>query len=140
MIRRPPRSTRTDTLFPYTTLFRSGNLRVSGAIFCVGGLHGARFAEPVDLNDIGRDPTLQRLPGKTCRGARRQHEATECHQPPVACLHPCLPDPLVPELAGALVRRLRPRRAPVALHASLEEHSSYLPFLAVEIGRAGCRE
>src|SRR3546814_10980824 len=25
MIRRPPRSTRTDTLFPYTTLFRSGN-------------------------------------------------------------------------------------------------------------------
>src|SRR3546814_17184771 len=25
MIRRPPRSTRTDTLFPYTTLFRSPN-------------------------------------------------------------------------------------------------------------------
>src|SRR3546814_15036721 len=24
MVRRPPRSTRTDTLFPYTTLFRSG--------------------------------------------------------------------------------------------------------------------
>src|SRR3546814_3590955 len=27
MIRRPPRSTRTDTLFPYTTLFRSQPLR-----------------------------------------------------------------------------------------------------------------
>src|SRR3546814_20462719 len=27
MIRRPPRSTRTDTLFPYTTLFRSLLLR-----------------------------------------------------------------------------------------------------------------
>src|SRR3546814_8195840 len=26
-IRPPPRSTRPDTLFPYTTLFRSGNLR-----------------------------------------------------------------------------------------------------------------
>src|SRR3546814_9524750 len=25
MIRRPPRSTRTDTLFPYTTLFRSAH-------------------------------------------------------------------------------------------------------------------
>src|SRR3546814_17017543 len=25
MIRRPPRSTRTDTLFPYTTLFRAGS-------------------------------------------------------------------------------------------------------------------
>src|SRR3546814_17725658 len=29
MIRRPPRSTRTDTLFPYTTLFRSGLSRTS---------------------------------------------------------------------------------------------------------------
>src|SRR3546814_17170968 len=28
MIRRPPRSTRTDTLFPYTTLFRSPRARV----------------------------------------------------------------------------------------------------------------
>src|SRR3546814_9094844 len=28
MIRRPPRSTRTDTLFPYTTLFRSARPRV----------------------------------------------------------------------------------------------------------------
>src|SRR3546814_17272158 len=27
MIRRPPRSTRTDTLFPYTTLFRSESIR-----------------------------------------------------------------------------------------------------------------
>src|SRR3546814_14142299 len=30
MIRRPPRSTRTDTLFPYTTLFRSGRRSGSG--------------------------------------------------------------------------------------------------------------
>src|SRR6056297_982566 len=29
MIRRPPRSTRTDTLFPYTTLFRSGSTAAS---------------------------------------------------------------------------------------------------------------
>src|SRR3546814_10448997 len=28
MIRRPPRSTRTDTLFPYTTLFRSALIRL----------------------------------------------------------------------------------------------------------------
>src|SRR3546814_20912418 len=32
MIRRPPRSTRTDTLFPYTTLFRSPSSR-SGLAF-----------------------------------------------------------------------------------------------------------
>src|SRR3546814_15810465 len=29
MIRRPPRSTRTDTLFPYTTLFRSGEIDIA---------------------------------------------------------------------------------------------------------------
>src|SRR3546814_5251677 len=44
MIRRPPRSTRTDTLFPYTTLFRSlfWHLRVRRLIprasFCSGDL------------------------------------------------------------------------------------------------------
>src|SRR3546814_9922953 len=31
MIRRPPRSTRTDTLFPYTTLFRSARLAARSA-------------------------------------------------------------------------------------------------------------
>src|SRR3546814_2178636 len=30
MIRRPPRSTRTDTLFPYTTLFRSPGQQIAG--------------------------------------------------------------------------------------------------------------
>src|SRR3546814_6298866 len=31
MLRRPPRSTRTDTLVPYTTLFRSSSRRLSSA-------------------------------------------------------------------------------------------------------------
>src|SRR3546814_8813502 len=57
MIRRPPRSTRTDTLFPYTTLFRSQTainpaaslLHQGGAISVVGrqqwvGLDGAPTA------------------------------------------------------------------------------------------------
>src|SRR3546814_14668271 len=35
MIRRPPRSTRTDTLFPYTTLFRSSELATSSGISLV---------------------------------------------------------------------------------------------------------
>src|SRR3546814_11073383 len=42
MIRRPPRSTRTDTLFPYTTLFRSprpgrGTPPTAGVIYGAGG-------------------------------------------------------------------------------------------------------
>src|SRR3546814_18168042 len=32
MIRRPPRSTRTDTLFPYTTLFRSAVLSIDAVM------------------------------------------------------------------------------------------------------------
>src|SRR3546814_5009620 len=36
MIRRPPRSTRTDTLFPYTTLFRSGG--AGHVLYGKGGL------------------------------------------------------------------------------------------------------
>src|SRR3546814_13717846 len=35
MIRRPPRSTRTDTLFPYTTLFRSFGRDFGGADDCI---------------------------------------------------------------------------------------------------------
>src|SRR3546814_1425733 len=41
MIRRPPRSTRTDTLFPYTTLFRSEGARSPGT-------DGARIFEATD--------------------------------------------------------------------------------------------
>src|SRR3546814_2179371 len=36
MIRRPPRSTRTDTLFPYTTLFRSVHVERSRDTPCPG--------------------------------------------------------------------------------------------------------
>src|SRR3546814_4532058 len=48
MIRRPPRSTRTDTLFPYTTLFRS---RVGGQGQPDDHLEGAR---PQQQSHAGR--------------------------------------------------------------------------------------
>src|SRR3546814_18435915 len=38
MIRRPPRSTRTDTLFPYTTLFRSRYSGLADFVFAMQGL------------------------------------------------------------------------------------------------------
>src|SRR3546814_16765939 len=41
MIRRPPRSTRTDALFPYTTLFRSGRARVVIFVDAVAEAHQA---------------------------------------------------------------------------------------------------
>src|SRR3546814_20788526 len=53
MIRRPPRSTRTDTLFPYTTLFRSGVADAAGDAELiddfVGRLGVQRFVEIVGL-------------------------------------------------------------------------------------------
>src|SRR3546814_17462086 len=46
MIRRPPRSTRTDTLFPYTTLFRSnGAIRYSA---CRGTGQRGQLSKPQD--------------------------------------------------------------------------------------------
>src|SRR3546814_3106825 len=47
MIRRPPRSTRTDTLFPYTTLFRSCGFGVVVAILVACDQHEP--ARPVDI-------------------------------------------------------------------------------------------
>src|SRR3546814_7379668 len=45
MIRRPPRSTRTDTLFPYTTLFRSrsGQSRSAGGATLLAIADGCRL-------------------------------------------------------------------------------------------------
>src|SRR3546814_16710214 len=61
MIRRPPRSTRTDTLFPYTTLFRSaGDSRID---------HRSRsvFVRGVTLK-AGDIITLDGLPGEVMLG------------------------------------------------------------------------
>src|SRR3546814_9355830 len=52
MIRRPPRSTRTDTLFPYTTLFRTARCGGAGCLLRLGhcvinrqaDMRGAAFA------------------------------------------------------------------------------------------------
>src|SRR3546814_6483559 len=45
MIRRPPISTRTDTLFPYTTLFRSTGFAQEGASLCLADLDADGLAE-----------------------------------------------------------------------------------------------
>src|SRR3546814_16498757 len=50
MIRRPPRSTRTDTLFPYTTLFRSRTRRVTEK---VGPMAKAKFERTKPHCNVG---------------------------------------------------------------------------------------
>src|SRR3546814_6275327 len=56
MIRRPPRSTRTDTLFPYTTLFRSIRVTINSddpAYF--GGYVNANFIAVAEALDLSED-------------------------------------------------------------------------------------
>src|SRR3546814_16921968 len=58
MIRRPPRSTRTDTLFPYTTLFRS--VRAAGDT-----------AQPAQAQALHRRrPAVQPLPDRVADRSR----------------------------------------------------------------------
>src|SRR3546814_8227458 len=54
MIRRPPRSTRTDTLFPYTTLFRSKGDT---------GAHLIRLTRMFEGRGIGMDRLVESGPG-----------------------------------------------------------------------------
>src|SRR3546814_9883660 len=78
MIRLPPRSTRTDTLFPYTTLFRSEN---NGSRALVPGA-GTLRAQPVQLFlELDLQPALDRfvvhpLPHRVGKSGLAQRHAT----------------------------------------------------------------
>src|SRR3546814_2088538 len=85
MIRRPPRSTRTDTLFPYTTLFRSpcpaAAVRQAGR--CRRPVH--RHGQGTDLRPpparrrdrIGQDGGLFRGDSRRRPGGRSEEHTSE---------------------------------------------------------------
>src|SRR3546814_12467206 len=66
MIRRPPRSTLTDTLFPYTTLFRSG---------AAVDLENQRHAPPFAIARRQRQPAVDRQAVEARRRADLAHLA-----------------------------------------------------------------
>src|SRR3546814_8392482 len=69
MIRRPPRSTRTYTLFPYTTLFRSP---------LVEQTFGQRRLECAVDGLLGHPRRRQRHPGdRRCGGVRSEEHTSE---------------------------------------------------------------
>src|SRR3546814_8228762 len=79
MKRRPPRSTRTDTLFPYTTLFRSGRHATDtiprfGRAF-VG--RGAPLLRPKDRALLPRQGNLSRPVRASRRGAAADARSEE---------------------------------------------------------------
>src|SRR3546814_4086114 len=82
MIRRPPRSTRTDTLFPYTTLFRSVPSGTRGSCYQEpkSGLssrnHGQNCAPNLESNQESNSEERARDVENLIRAAARNLRAT----------------------------------------------------------------
>src|SRR3546814_15175605 len=81
MIRRPPRSTRTATLFPYTTLFRSGQGKRA-----IVGQHRLRAACKIDdgkpsvaETDTSGGPHTRSIGTSMDHGIRHQPDACRVH-------------------------------------------------------------
>src|SRR3546814_3803439 len=77
MIRRPPRSTRTDTLFPYTTLFRSvARVHVADRDHVARAEEGEEAAQPLARSRFrSRHPHAGVERAQACPGARIAGEA-----------------------------------------------------------------
>src|SRR3546814_6614741 len=74
-IRRPPRSTRTDTLFPYTTLFRSLCLA-----FPFTSRDTSMMDDQLELKNMGLKATFPRLKIlDVFRKAEQRHHRSEEH-------------------------------------------------------------
>src|SRR3546814_6440656 len=73
MIRRPPRSTRTDTLFPYTTLFRS----ILGVEIEAHVQFDAAHRRQIVAVGIEEQPSEQRLGGLERRRLAGAHDAVD---------------------------------------------------------------
>src|SRR3546814_2914877 len=82
-IRRPPRSTRTDALFPYTTLFRSRAIAVRGRSRAVDAAAlaaaGRRLAAAAGGGRERTTRALRRAGENTDRHRWRQHRRSEEH-------------------------------------------------------------
>src|SRR3546814_16764333 len=89
MIRRPPRSKRSDTLFPYTTLFRSA---AQGAVVLVADIEEAAAlavvaeigaeggqAEPVGLDVTEEEQWVAALDGAVRRQDRKSTRLNSSH-------------------------------------------------------------
>src|SRR3546814_13152554 len=75
MIRRPPRSTRTDTLFPCTTLFRSGRRRTGGCLLVAFVLAFEPVRAELAHRRVSPDPHYD---GDTDRKSKRLNSSHQC--------------------------------------------------------------
>src|SRR3546814_4025514 len=79
MIRRPPRSTRTDTLFPYTTLFRSNLIRM--AMATVGYISAETLYRQRHSAAKSRDPRKPLYTSPAARWHPVERGSTACGTP-----------------------------------------------------------
>src|SRR3546814_2317152 len=81
MIRRPPRSTRTDTLFPYTTLFRSRGARKSRTTKKVASVVSATRRRKSSHGDgrVFHPAAATAVPGKYAKCSVATWERSEEH-------------------------------------------------------------
>src|SRR3546814_3263742 len=77
MIRRPPISTRTDTLFPYTTLFRSG--LPGQAVFVFAEAEESHVGHFLVPQLVGRGRIFARIAGRAFAGDRPAYARSEEH-------------------------------------------------------------
>src|SRR3546814_2402015 len=77
MIRRPPRSTRTYTLFPYTTLFRSDN-SIDVAVIVYDGVLTSDITAPLEVfGNAARKPWLQKINVEAVAADRSEEHTSE---------------------------------------------------------------
>src|SRR3546814_6690526 len=76
MIRRPPRSTRTDTLFPYTTLFRSPEAGVAAPRHRQRRTVGNGYVAERQAEDAGRRQDQTQRGRQPREGGDHRHELT----------------------------------------------------------------
>src|SRR3546814_15839256 len=117
MIRRPPRSTRTDTLFPYTTLFRSAPAKRYG----INQKTVAKWKKRTAVKDLPTGPkdvhsTVLSIEEEAIIVAFRKHTLL----PLVDCLYAL--QATIPHLTRS------------SLHRCLKRHG-----ISRQIGRASCR-
>src|SRR3546814_8203228 len=73
MIRRPPRSTRTDTLFPYTTLFRSAGFRTQRTRSIAEDVHDRALRVPGADGGLVPAVAVCRIPAGDEQGRSEEH-------------------------------------------------------------------
>src|SRR3546814_14171415 len=122
MIRRPPRSTRTDTLFPYPTLFRSPHLSIVSAIY------------EQDLSEAIAQPERQPLPSPSALSLRHSHIACRKGSP--------LPNPRLSSrdlFPGPNALTVQTVVGVLAAGWAINAVGHRLAPAPIEIGRASCR-